>query len=223
MTKYVASIELTEADCTAPFAEPLTEFGTPPDWVLRLLIRNTGRRLKKREITYGYHGSKSYDDQWAGLSYPQGVDDMFSKALSKRERRDERRKQKNLLPVGNLRESDYQFWRGSAASSTTQTQCRWCQEYFYGAAARKDHIKKEKNCLKFIRLTQAFAAKEDATYCMVCGKNSEHRRWGFPLCNTLTCIGAWKFGQIIANNGWLMYKNLAGKAGVFDGLVLEIK
>jgi hypothetical protein len=214
VTKNVAEIILP--DELPPVGAPFTEFGSPPDSVLKVLLGNTGRRLKKREVQYSH---RSWNGMYMGEDGGYSAVDhsgAYTKALTRRERRAEKRAARKEAPAGNLDETDYQFWRGSPAPTAYVSMCRWCDRSFYNKDDRHDHFSKEGNCSHKIRAVQAYAAKQDATYCLCCGALTTKLRWGFPLCNTVQCIGQWKFAPLASQYGWMMYRKLAREDGSLD-------
>lgn len=231
MSKNVADFFLGDIQ-PAPGAPLPMEDASPPWWVLRTLTRNTGMRLKKlerqHEYAHNHHGfgggmylgedgdySEGYPvGGWGPHPKDANTSGVYAKALSRRERREQAKAARNEVPRGNLGESDYQFWRGSAAPTYKGSFCRWCERMFYNLADRQAHFKSETNCSRLIRTVQDFAILKDERFCFACGAATRKLRWGFPLCNTITCIGAWKFGSIVQHQGYLMYKRLAREAGV---------
>jgi hypothetical protein len=196
--------------------EPTLAVGSPPPWVLLSLTRNSGHRTPKMERTYpeqAYGYATGYDPDYA----PWGAMDHsgnYAAALTRRERRQAKRAARNIVPKGNLNESDYQFWRGYSASNYMNATCRWCEKAMYNAQERVEHFRKQGRCSFLIRATQNFAAGRQNAVCFYCNKTTDHRRWGFPLCDDVKCLGGWKFGSIRDCTGWMLYKHLARDAGV---------
>lgn len=192
---------------------------SPPDWVLRSLLRNSGERLLKlRKETQGsfkYWNDEGYSEAWGPhMALDTSGTGSF---LSRKQRRDQKKAARKEAAAGNIGESDYQFWRGNPAPINKLTHCRWCDRTFYNAIDRRTHFKSETRCSFLIRAVQAWAAQQNDMFCMACCKSTKKLRWGFPLCNTVNCIGTWKFATVISLEGWTMYKRLARAAGALKG------
>jgi hypothetical protein len=191
-----------------------TQFLEPPPWVLLATTRNTGTRLKKREREYETHhlGHPMYGAAQGGYDDTSGVD--HSKALRKRAKWEQKVAARKACGRGNLGESDYQFWRGSSSPTVRYATCRWCERFFYNVEDRQKHFRVEGNCSRLIRTVQEYAGAAKERFCLVCASETTKLRWGFPLCNSITCIGSWKYGPLESYHGWAMYKAQAKDAGL---------
>lgn len=197
-----------------PYA--VESYGSPPRWVLRASLAQTGTRLPKREpFVHKPIWQGDYDDSdWQ----PYGFTPIETVAKTRRERRKQRYEQKkaakNVVPKGNLEESDYQFWRGSASTDYKASYCRWCDRGFYNKADRQRHFQKESDHSHRIQIVQAWAAATHLANCFACNKQTYAKRWGFPLCNSVTCLGIWKFAGQPHVVGWTEAKSEAQRSGI---------
>lgn len=206
--KSVLDFEVTSREVKPPVT------ALPPPWVVASVSRWGGHRTPKLELPRpaAVYGWNPYSADGYGAN-----EDFRERALNRRERRQAKRAARNVVPKGNLGESDYQFWRGFSSGTYMNAICRWCTRNFYNLHDRQEHFRKEGKCSFLIRATQEFASKRSGSLCLSCGETTLHRRWGFPLCNTERCLCSWKFGVLDVQRGWQLYRNLARTEGALAG------
>ncbi len=83
--------------------------------------------------------------------------------------------------------------------------CRWCA---YIATDREGMQRHHKNdyCKERLLAVYKFAKLgQQQRYCFACKKPTLHFRWGFPLCNTVSCLARWKFCNRDGWHGFMQY------------------
>lgn len=217
----------------------------PPAWALRAITKRGGKRHPRREIISVYvspyhdraitpfsparpsweqHGHSSFPIMGPHGVHRHGNADakaIFDKAMAKERRKSQQRKSqeqvsaRKLVPVGNLINDDYRYWKGYALSNAFQHEgtCRWCQEVYKGRKAMLEHHTKG-SCKEHLSALYRYAKLSSKTqrYCFSCKKQTSHMNWGVPMCDTVTCLTCWKFKFNVQLAGFQQYREWALKA-----------
>jgi hypothetical protein len=182
----------------------------PPNWAVHAISKRGGKRHPKREIThipYVYTPPKDAD-----------TSGIYERALQKRRQRTQTQTlpaARKQVPQGNLKEDQYRFWKGNTYDMPG-AQCRWCTATINTPGGLNEHhIKSE--CKELLLAVFKFARRRgQPRYCMACKRETNAERWGVPLCNTVACIGRWKFGHRYVLAGFVQYLRWALEADAND-------
>lgn len=103
--------------------------------------------------------------------------------------------------IGNLTNTEYQFWIGRPNKKDFFCMCRFCFAPLAGKEMRELHKKfglkeseQHTSCMK--RLQVGYKKIFNSGKCVVCNKHTRTRRWGIPMCEGEgqgTCTAIWMF------------------------------
>jgi hypothetical protein len=213
--------EAMKVPTTEPRRLDASKFIVPPDWAVRAVSTNQGKRTRKYPsgwVQTGFHtypGMGDFDDK------PWGMQDGYSEHWHRMEREAEKRS--NSSPVrGNLREEQYRFWNGSSIPTQNIATCRWCRHWAYGQQAMQDHQSKTDHTRILREIYDCARAFKSKPMCFVCGTHTRHERWGIPLCATNTCLNKWRVAAIVDVSTTLwMYAKYARQKGLLKDWLNE--
>lgn len=194
------------------------EFIVPPDWAVRLVSTNHGKRCKKYSQNWvlGFCSYPNAEDYY-NLGHPWGLGSGVDyEAQSRRRAREREERERSTVELGNLTEEQYRFWNGAHTKFSTIATCRWCRHSAYGSDAMRMHQQKTQHTL-ILRAIYDHARHARVRMCFTCGKRTHETRWGLPLCNTNPCRNKWRVGTIADVSGAiLLYARSAFKIGLLD-------
>lgn len=182
-----------------------TEFITPPNWVVRLVSTNSGKR--------GPH----YPMGWTRThsSYPAGADDYFPwgyageagydysaynvdpnwrTAYARRKLQEEEEENRRVIR-GNLSEEQYRFWNGSSMPGHKIATCRWCRTWCYSPEAMRKHHD-ETDHHNILAAIYKCAQESKVRICFTCHSRTKHAHWGIPLCPRNSCRNKWRVAPV---------------------------
>jgi hypothetical protein len=203
----------------------------PPNWAVGAISKQGGRRHSKREVQLGsasgaYSPSMGHIVPWRPPEGPKNSPDAqlaYDRAMAKRRAKQAKRSEaqvsaRKAVPAGNLSEDDYRFWKGFPLMNSDKelATCRWCGLICNGRNRMlRHHV--EAYCKEHLLALYRFAHKQSKQrYCFACRTQTSERRWGFPLCNKITCIGRWKFTDVKKLGGFGQYRLWAEEAQFKD-------
>lgn len=192
-------------------------FIEPPNWAVRLVSTNAGKRGRKYPSTWMSHnqgirvypGGSAEDYMPWGMDHSGGYEARYQQSLREREDRESK-----IVIRGNLREEEYRFWNGSQSVSTDIATCRWCRHWAYGHDAMRLHQSRTDHT-RILREIYDTARQMNVHMCFTCGARTRHERWGIPLCNSNRCLNKWRVAPIVEiSSTLLMYAKFARKKGL---------
>jgi len=101
--------------------------------------------------------------------------------------------------LGNLAETEYQFWIGQRMPIGNKARCRACREVVVDKEGREEHMKAGEemaSCTSVMIL--AFKSLRKKGRCVVCKSETKNTRWGVPICG-VRCAEDYKFTWDICN------------------------
>jgi hypothetical protein len=186
------------------------EFIVPPDWAVRLVSTNFGKKGRKYPSSWVgqswghvYPGQSDSDYMAPWGMGPQDHSGAYEEHWRKARRQAEERDAK-MVVRGNLREEQYRFWNGSSVVSTDIATCRWCRHWAYGQAAMTLH-QHNTDHTRILREIYDTARKMSLRRCFACGSTTRKERWGIPLCASNRCLNKWRVGPIVELGTTLLF------------------
>jgi hypothetical protein len=214
------------------FSEPRQlgpeDFIVPPDWAVRLVSTNAGKRGQKYPSSWIGYRSSSYpgagpDVDWYGLDGMGDHSGAYSESWRRMDEEAKAREDKTAnFPIkGNLKEEQYRFWNGSASTSTNIATCRWCRHWAYGPDAMQSHQSKTDHS-RILREIYDFARKQRTPMCFTCGAKTTKEHWGIPMWKKNRCRNKWRVA-VITEIGLtlLLYAKFARKKGLLNDWIKE--
>lgn len=208
---------------TLPVALPLVEID-PPAWAMASACKIGGRRHPKRAIVFTMAQHVQHDitgPPRGPLSGAyKGPSEAYNRAIQRRNRKKGQKDTpsiRNLTQRGNLREEDYRLWKGYTLPSETGATCRWCGAQCRSREAMASHHLNQ-YCKERLLAVYRYAKQQHTKqrYCFACKTETQHFRWGVPLCNTVSCLSRWKFTVKDSWHGFLQYYQWALEAQMHD-------
>jgi len=212
-------VQLTEPGALRAFVAE--DFVVPPDWAVRLVSCNFGKKGQKYPSSW-VHNHSGYPDDY---DYPWGLAAHdHSGAYSERWRRMQREddaKDDKIVVRGNLKEEQYRFWNGSGSVVSDIATCRWCRQWAYGAEAMRAHQNKTDHT-RILREVYDLARRVQACMCFVCGSRTRTQRWGIPMCQSNRCRNKWRVAPIVdVSHTLLLYARFARAKGLLKPWINE--
>jgi hypothetical protein len=194
----------------------------PPAWAVGAICKLGGRRHEKRHIVHTEFRSNYTPSHVNGYSPTHGPlasdTDVYNRALMRRNRKkaglsNNEPSAKKQVPPGNLRNEDYRFWKGFPLPSMHGAVCKWCEQLCLDRVAMQKHHGGQRWCKERLLALYKYAKQSHSQhYCLACKKPTTSQNWGFPLCNSLTCIARWKFTNREGQLGLMQYLEWAMEA-----------
>ena len=194
-------------------AEQLLEMEIePPGWALKCITKIGGKRYPKQKRITGYQPAPIVP--WGPMHQPSYEEtEAYQRAIERHRQKHGRGSMPSVdsqVPPGNLEDNDYRYWHGYALAGIPRytAQCRWCEAYSASQKFMKAHH--NDGCKELLTALYRYAKHQSRTwYCFACKKLVHTKKWGVPLCKSVSCISAWKFSFNDKLMGFMFYRNLA--------------